>query len=839
MRRLIFAALLSTTALVGSADRAHAGPVAAFVGGFLNALGAGTFLSSAAFVGAWSAGFTAASWLAGGSLLARVVVSVGLSALAQGLMPKPRMPQPAEAQANYAQDVTFCDFVYGEVRKGGPYAFSAFSSLGASASGMDARARRHYGVMIAAHPTEGPVTHYLRDWEVDVAEAVTVTALAEVDAIEAAAVTLGITTYFPPNPAAIQRVLLTAQADARQNGIWQWVPGSPWSFPPVDPQWIRPADFGPASVYGYVSVTGPGASTVGLPSSATWYADLTGITIGADAQTWTRAAPQEPGTVTTEPISGCCRIRTYTGGAGQAADQIWRAVFPEVTAGHDFAGLSYAALYADRVGGDKASTVYPEGREWVYAPVWRGENRILDPRTGLRGWTNNAALVIADIATRWYGKTVDWDEVAAEAEICDQTVTNRDGGTQKRWTINTVILGNMTWEETRAHLMMCCDAWFYERRDGKLGFKVGAYSEPTLTLTDADFSEVNLKHKSTGVDDVYSYAMRYVEPARDWAQEVTGAVVVGSNPASGRDELECYGIDSHNQAWRAVYRWAKSARPEWRLSGTLKYIGREAMEHRFVRVQLAELGVDAVFEVATLARNGGSHSWSLDAVSVEAADFAPDALTLEPTRPVRVVVAEDGTIPPVSALAGAVVEGTGGIAQIEWTWPEQTDDLTQRLRVRQDGGEWQEISVPAGQSSYLMTGLRDGSTYEAQIRNVTGAGRLSLWAPENPVSIEAIANTTPPAAMSYFSAMLTGSSVALSWTAPNSASYAAARIYRATGSTSFSAALLISLESGAPNMTDEWIDAAPGVGAHSYWIQPINGSGIGGPVSGPQTITIS
>ena len=93
--------------------------------------------------------------------------------------------------------------------------------------------------------------------------------------------------------------------------------------------------------------------------------------------------------------------------------------------------------------------------------------------------------------------------------------------------------------------------------------------------------------------------------------------------------------------------------------------------------------------------------------------------------------------------------------------------------------------------------------------------------------------------MAYFSAMASGPSVALSWTAPNSISYAAARIYRATGSTSFASASLISLEYGAQNATDEWLDPGPGAGAHSYWIEPVNGSGIGGPVSGPQTITIS
>ena len=719
MRRLIIAALLSTTALVSAPDRAEAGPVFAFVGGFLNALGAGTWLASSALVGSWTAGFTAASWLAGGSLLARIVVSVGLSAIAAGLMPKPKMPEPQQIKLNYAQDVSFAEFVYGRVRKGGPLAFAAASSV---PSAWDRRAKNHYGVIIAAHPTAGPVVHYLDDIEVTL---------------------------------------------------------------------------------------------------------------------------DEDGFVTTHPIrwsennADHCKLRTYTGAAGQAVDPIWRAVFPQVTDSDNFAGLSYAALYASHCAMELAATIYQTGREWVYAPVWDGENRILDPRTGLRGWTNNAALVIADIATRWYGKTVDWDEVAAEADICDQWVTNRDGGTQRLWTINTVIRGSMTWEETRAHLMMCCDAWFYERRDGKLGFKVGYYSAPTLTLTDADFSAVNLKHKSTGVDDVYSYAMRYVEPARDWAQEVTGAVVVGSNPATARDEQECYGIDSHNQAWRAVYRWAQSARPEWRISGTLKYIGREVMERRFVRVQLAELGVDAVFEVATLARNGGSHSWSLDAVSVEAADFAPDALTLEPARPVRTTVASDDTVGAPASLSGEVVEGTGGVAQIEWSWPVQPDSLMPRLRVRQDGGDWQEITLAHSTSSYLMTGLRDGSTYEAQIRNVTGAARVSAWAPEAPVSVEAIANTTPPGAMAYFSGMASGSSVALSWTAPNSVSYAAARIYRATGSTDIDDASLVGIEYGAPNATDEWLDAGPGAGAHSYWIEPVNGSGIGGPISGPQTVTIS
>lgn len=80
-------ALLLITALSAPLP-AHAGPVGAFFGGFLNALGAGTFLGNAAFVGAWSAGFGAATWLSSsviGSLLLNIGVSFLLRPSAPGI----------------------------------------------------------------------------------------------------------------------------------------------------------------------------------------------------------------------------------------------------------------------------------------------------------------------------------------------------------------------------------------------------------------------------------------------------------------------------------------------------------------------------------------------------------------------------------------------------------------------------------------------------------------------------------------------------------------------------------------------------------------------------------
>jgi len=35
---------------------------------------------------------------------------------------------------------------------------------------------------------------------------------------------------------------------------------------------------------------------------------------------------------------------------------------------------------------------------------------------------------------------------------------------------------------------------------------------------------------------------------------------------------------------------------------------------------------------------------------------------------------------------------------------------------------------------------------------------------------------------------------------------------------------------------DQWVDTAPAVGVHAYWLIPVNASGVVGPVSGPETI---
>lgn len=71
----------------------------------------------------------------------------------------------------------------------------------------------------------------------------------------------------------------------------------------------------------------------------------------------------------------------------------------------------------------------------------RGKNNIYDPRTGTTGYTNNWALIVADVLTDTQfglGDTgsVNAAQLIAAANVCDESVALAKGGTEKRYTCN-------------------------------------------------------------------------------------------------------------------------------------------------------------------------------------------------------------------------------------------------------------------------------------------------------------------------------------------------------------------------------------------------------------------
>jgi len=707
------AILLCSTALTPVGTPARAEPITAFFSGLIASIGAGatTAAVAQALGGATLLGFKAGTFLFG-SWLGQLVLSLGLSAIAQALTPRPNIPSPSDRLVNFAQPISPMEWAFGLVRKGGPYAVTSFQGD-----------RRHYAVILCAHPIEG-----LDQWYLD------------------------------------QRPVET----------------------------------------------------------------------------------EENGDVETEPYGSALNLRLHSGEPGQLADPVLVEAIPEWTSAHNMAGLAYVAAYAKRVKDKEFADVYGNSPATgpAIAPAFRAANNVYDPRTDTFGWSNNAALIFAWIAENVLGAEVDWEEIADEADVADQLVQNRSGGQQRKWTLNGVFDDRTEVAEILKQVIAGCDAYVYERPDGTLGFKVGRYIEPTITLTEHDFYSLQIAERSWGPQPPTEWIARYVEPEYDWIEAVTGVWVEDEDARQVRRDPALYLIDSHNQAVRAIKRIARVERARYSVQGELNAVGYELLggtnrrAHRFVRVQA--YGFDFVMEVGRISRGEQLGALRIEGTSVEPEDFEFVAATEEPERPPRQKVSSHNTVAPPDGLSGQALP----YGQIEWSWNTQPENLSQELHVRRVGAEeWQPaVSIRFAERSVITPGHVDGEFYEAELRNVTASGRASEWI--GPVSVLAVWNATPPEALDAFEVNATGSDVAISFQTPNDPNYAATRIWRAdyaeesSGPYDIGDAILIATIYGPPNAAQGADNTGLADGNYAFWAAPINASGIEGPTSGPEIVDI-
>jgi hypothetical protein len=218
-------------------------------------------------------------------------------------------------------------------------------------------------------------------------------------------------------------------------------------------------------------------------------------------------------------------------------------------------------------------------------------------------------------------------------------------------------------------------------------------------------------------------------------------------------------------------------------------------------------------------------------------DFVAAAEEPEPPTYQRI-----GSSSEVPDLTGVTATATaGGQIAVEWTAPGQ-DFLYQVVRWRPVGGEWSVAPATAASAEFTITGLVDGGDYEVQAGNSLDPLPADLadvsWQPDPAIEVTAVANATAPAAVIGLSLTDVAGDVLVEWTAPNDGNYAGARVFRGT-TTVLSEATLVRTEYGPPSSADAWTDAAPGTGTWRYWVAPINGSGVQGTASGPETITLA
>lgn len=522
-------------------------------------------------------------------------------------------------------------------------------------------------------------------------------------------------------------------------------------------------------------------------------------------------------------------LPTETAYSGVVAD------FPTIwSTNHRGDGLASIMMYAITASSKKFLTVYPNQMPEHSAVI---EGMLLyDPRNGLTTYSTNIALMRLWHMTSPYGGKLslsdmylpDWINAA---NVCDQFVTNRSGGSERRYHGGMWFRANSDQVEVGRTLDQAAEFVLYERSDGTIGVHAGEYVAPTKLFDRSNITSFGLNANVDPATSVLAVRGRFTDPSDLYN---TNDAAIYGNPYVGEDTertstVENVAVQSHNHMQR-MQKLAYIRRNAPRVSITAHYdIDNDPSYDRFVRVQYGPKLADAVIEVTskvTISLRDMTVTFSGIVVPAEMYEFNAATEEGEPGSSI-VIVAPSGVPLPAGfnvVIQQEVVAGGSTAAFALATWDHYSNTLTYEL-------EWERTSGSTGPQSVISTApndqvrsgyLADGTQYKFRLR-AWAAGASSAWTAYQ--TLTATADPTAPGVVTGASVTGGAGQGTYNWTAPNSANYAGARLYVNTSNT-FVGATLMATEYGSPSSADSHIVTGLTAGTKYGFIVAINASGV-------------
>lgn len=546
------------------------------------------------------------------------------------------------------------------------------------------------------------------------------------------------------------------------------------------------------------------------------------------------------------------RIQFRLGAASETYYSTLGGFFSEWTSAHK--GNGVASLYARQraLPQSKYLDVYPNGISTVYRVVARAA-KLTPIGGGTPAWDDNAAAVIYDYLIHPEGLRLPTEVVnttaalagwAAAYERADEDVTLKAGGSEKRYRL----WGTYTLEERPAdvlkRMLAACDGRLKPTPDMGLTLDIGDWSEPSVTLDESAITGFSdLRRGRNVLDTANTIRATFTSPELDYttadADAWTDAEDVTARGEIVKD-VPFTMSPSHAQTRRLMKLTAFRANPEWVSQVHCNLKALAAFGERFVRISLASLGIDAVFEVNDFRFEIGDGDTltgvTLDVQAMPEAAYQWDAATEEGTAPVadEVSVTRDIPVPTDDGLTFDVtierrtVQGVKvPVAVAEFSAPP-SDALRIEFEYRKSASIFLAFTtreiVPEGETTIESGVLEEGVEYQFRARYVTGAGATpGEWT--DPILITPVADTDRPDAVTNVYASGGVGQATVNWRAPNNANYIAANIYRHTAN-DFGASSLVRTEYGPANFNQSWTDTGLSAGTYYYWIKARNASGL-------------
>ncbi|WP_037437169.1 hypothetical protein [Sinorhizobium fredii] len=504
------------------------------------------------------------------------------------------------------------------------------------------------------------------------------------------------------------------------------------------------------------------------------------------------------------------------------------------TNNHRGDGLASVRMSAATVSSENYLKVFPNQMPQHSAV---GDGMLLyDPRNGNTSFSRNLALMRLWHLCHPVGGKLDLSDMylpdwSNAANVCGENVTNRDGGTEKRYYGGFWFRAENDPVQVGRLMDEAAELVVFERPDGLIGVHGGEFVEPDIRLTAADIKRVAHDTNQRRSSTVLAVRGRWTDPANRY--NTVDAAIYG-DPYVGEDTertatVDNQAVQSHNHVARLQkLKYVRKNAP--RVTIVADYSAAKNVPYRrFVRVHLPPRLTEVIVEITSTPKLSLRNlTVEFSGIVVPSDLYAFNAATEEGEPGASVTPLPPGGVPtPVNfdvTIDNEVITGGQTAAFGQATWDFESDALLYEL-------EWQPTSeIEPARSAMSKTGetevrsgyLSDGVEYKFRLRAWSN-GASSDW-----TEFEIRTATADPVAPgSVTGASLTGGAgqVEFDWTAPNSANYFASRLYLNT-SNSFVGATLVATEYGAAAANDARTVTGLSAGTYYGFIEAINASGV-------------
>lgn len=511
------------------------------------------------------------------------------------------------------------------------------------------------------------------------------------------------------------------------------------------------------------------------------------------------------------------------------------ATFPTIwTNDHRGDGLATVRMLCYTVGTEDYMTVYPNQMP-QHSAIGDGLP-LYDPRTNTSYFTANIALMRLWHLTSPVGGKLNLSDMylpdwSRAADVCDQLVANRSGGTERRYYGGMWFRAENDPVQVGRLMDQAAELVVYERSDGLIGVHAGEFVEPDIRLTAADVirvsHDVNQRRSST----VLAVRGRWTDPATRY--NTVDAAIYG-DPYIGDDSERTKTIDSqivqsHNHMARMQkLAFIRANAPRATIIAHYQE-AKQVPYRRFVRVHLPPRLSETIIEITSTPKV------SLKNMTVEFSGIVvPDdlfdfvAATEEGVPGASVSPLPPNSVPaPVNfsvAIQTETLAGGQTAAFARGTWDHVSDSLIYEMEWEPISGSEvaRSVNSKSGEDQVRSNYLSDGGQYRFRLRTWSN-GRKSDWTAYQ--LLTATADSVSPGVVISPTAMPGPAQANFGWVAPNAPNYAAARIYINTVN-SINGATLVATEYGAPSTSDSRLVTGLTAGVKYGFIVAINASGV-------------